>query len=91
VRGLVQADLARTWDPQSGDPAPTLLLDPTRERGAPGLELADRCLEVVTHEVDLVSACRAAVGVHRQLGWGQLEYEPASSRGRSGSSQKMIA
>src|SRR5262249_15325990 len=74
---LVQADFPATGKSECGEEAPTLVRDPAAN-GAFGVQRARHRLDVVAHQVDLMTAVLGG-RVHRDLGRRQREDEPALS------------
>jgi hypothetical protein len=79
VLGLVQRKLARAGDPHPGDQTEPLVAGRLGELDALGGQFAHGPLDVVTHQVELVSA-RPVGRVDPELRRRQREDEPAASR-----------
>ena len=75
---LVEAEFAATGHAQSGHETKTSLLDGCEELDASGSQLGHRGLDVVAHEIQLVSSAPAlaACGMDAQLGRWEPEDQP---------------
>jgi hypothetical protein len=76
--GLVDGKLRAVWQADGRDEPPALIGDVPGHLGALALQLGEGGLNVVTHEVKLVTAC--TIGwMNGKLGRGESENEPASA------------
>ena len=75
---LVDRQLRAARQLQRGEHPPTLAARRVGDGDAPGGQVRQRLVEVVTHQVELVLA-RPICGMHGDLGWRQLEDQPAIS------------
>jgi hypothetical protein len=76
VFGFVEAELAAVGHLDCRDESPAFVADWTRELHSFALELGDRRVDVIAHEVELVMT-RVVGGVSGHLGGRQGEDEPA--------------
>lgn len=81
VPGLINGEVRAVWQADRRKKPPALVADITCHFDSLAPQLSEGGLDVVTHEVELVMACPIS-GVNGQLGRGQGENEPASTRVR---------
>src|SRR5919197_4182712 len=72
---LVQRELITAWHPERGKNTPSLVAGRTSRLYSSGGQLAQRALDVITYQVELM--LRIPIGwVHRHLCGGQCEDQP---------------
>src|SRR5437660_1414473 len=76
VAWLVDRQLRAARELDRGEHPPALVADRVGDRNAFGGQVRQRLLEVVTHQVELVLLLLVS-GMHGDLGWRQLEDQPA--------------
>src|SRR5260370_22221889 len=79
VAWLVDRQLRAARQLHRGEQPPALVAGWVREGDAPGAQVRQSLLDVVTHQVELVLA-RPVRGMYGELGGGQLEDQPAHPR-----------
>jgi hypothetical protein len=79
VPGLIDRKLRAVWQADCRKEPPTLIGDISCHLDALAPQFGEGGLDVITHEVELVPAL-AVSWMNRELGRGQSEDEPASSR-----------
>src|SRR6266566_7388156 len=78
VAWLVDRQLRAARQLHRGEQPPALVAGWVGDGDAPGGQVRQRLLDVVTHQVELVLA-RPVCGMHSDLGWRQLEDQPATA------------
>ena len=78
VAWLVDRQLRAARQLHRGEQPPALVAGWVGDGDAPGGQVRQRLLDVVTHQVELVLA-RPVCGMHGDLGWRQLEDQPATA------------
>jgi hypothetical protein len=75
---LVESEVGSARDGEGGHKAPSLVADRSGELNPLLLQLLDRSLDVVAHQIELMVAIRLR-GMDRKLRWRELEDEPLAS------------
>src|SRR6266581_8726375 len=78
VAWLVDRQLRAARQLNRGEQPPALVAGRVGDGDAPGGQVRQRLLDVVTHQVELVLAWPVC-GMHGDLGWRQLEDQPATA------------
>jgi hypothetical protein len=78
VPRLVDGQLRAVWQADRRKKPPALIGDIPRHLGSLGRELGESGLDVVAHEIELVTAL-AVSWMDSELGWGKSENGPASA------------
>src|SRR6266699_4840592 len=78
VAWLVDRQLRAARQLNRGEQPPALVTGRVGDGDAPGGQVRQRLLDVVTHQVELVLA-RPVCGMHGDLGWRHLEDQPATA------------
>jgi len=79
VPGFIDREFRAVWQADGRKESPALIGDIPCHLGAPALQFGQGGLDVVTHEIKLMTA-PAVSWMNRELGRGQGEDEPASPR-----------
>ena len=77
VSWLVYPDLAAARQANAADTAPSLFLDFLSELNTPTPQITDRGVELIAHEIELVTGLLR--GMHRHLGRREPENEPTAT------------
>jgi hypothetical protein len=75
---LVESEVGGARDVEGGHKPPSRVASRAGELDPLLLELLDRCLDVVAHQIELMVAIPLR-GMGRKLRWGELEDEPPAS------------
>src|SRR6266852_3594251 len=86
VAWLVDRQLRAARQLHGGEQSPALVADWVGDSDSPGGQVRQRLLDVVTHQVELVLSWPVC-GMHGDLGWRQLEDQPATAGVDAGKSE----
>jgi hypothetical protein len=78
VAWLVDRQISAARELNRGEPTPAFVTDRVGDRDAPGAQVRQRLLDVVAQQVEVVLP-RPVSGVYGDLGWRQLEDQPATA------------